>query len=176
MRSRLIRAARPLDRCSGQRPAPLVWCSGARWSTSTGRQWSTPLAKTLHEAITVRCNISKMSISNAQIDLDHRSDTSSLVYATMPHFRSRRLLYIRSRTGTRSVRQEGRLCHITRDLTNLRRAHRAVVRRRMDVSGAEKCGCLPHGDGSRKRHVNGRHAQGMSGIRKLRKELSKCLL
>lgn len=68
--------------------------SGARWSsTESGHQWSTPLAKQLAEAITVR-SLSENPDQSLIHSTDYRPNPRGVVYAAMPHFRFRWLLHI----------------------------------------------------------------------------------
>ena len=162
MRSRLIHSARCIARdssgltCSGLRRA------GARWSSSTatsstGRQWSTPLAKTLGEAITVGDTPATYGLQLI-LSTDHRSDPCSLVHAAMSGLGHGRLLHSRN-AGSRSVRSEGRLCHLTRDISDLRRVGRAMGGCRMDGTGTKERGCISHGSRTGSRHTHGRHAE-----------------
>jgi NADH dehydrogenase [ubiquinone] 1 alpha subcomplex assembly factor 7 len=61
MRSLISTQARTYLRSAG-RGRYGVPCAAVRWSSSEARQWSTPLAKQLHEAITVYFSSSNYSI------------------------------------------------------------------------------------------------------------------
>ncbi|KAG8626766.1 hypothetical protein KVT40_005711 [Elsinoe batatas] len=52
MRSRLTRLGRLCDTSLSRSGTHSTSCAGARWNSSSTRQWSTPLAKTLSEVIT----------------------------------------------------------------------------------------------------------------------------
>lgn len=112
-----------------------------RWSsTATRKTWSTPLAKTIAEAIEVgHRRLRRSRRSSAQlIELQgHGTDLHCCVYAPMPHLPSGRILHDYSRE-VRPVRPERRLHHLARDLAGLRRAGGSMVRHGVDGPGEEE--------------------------------------
>ena len=71
-------------------------CMFRRWTSTEARQWSTPLAKQLSEAITVYQNTLKHLRTMLRLVLGHRPDPPCDVYAYVLDGRPRRILYLRT--------------------------------------------------------------------------------
>jgi hypothetical protein len=140
-----------------------VWssCQSYRRFTATAakrdeeRKWSTPLAKQLTEAI----NVSFASCSPYKYRLtrlpDHRTSTSSQLYAHVSYFRHWRLLHRCYSGRSRPVWQKGRFHYFARDFANIWRADWHLVRRGMDLSGPTKIRRRAHGSRAGQRHPDG---------------------
>jgi hypothetical protein len=117
-----------------------------RWSSTSAsagseRQWSTPLAKTLAEAITV-CSRCVYSVSSLTVDLDYRSYICSGIHATMPYPPRRRLLHASDYKRTGPIRYKGRFRYIARDQSGVwgiggDMAIRGMVGTRKEREGAD---------------------------------------
>lgn len=105
---------------------------GMRWSSSSGgRQWSTPLAKSLAEAITVRpFACCKHVYEVLMIPTDNRPHICSFVHAPMPHLTSWWLLHS-SNLRPRPVRRKRRLYNVPRDKPSLWRIGRNMALHRV---------------------------------------------
>ena len=106
---------------------------GIRWSASHTRQWSTPLAKSLAEAVAVCTSWLTYLLQLLTTIQDNRPYSRRCVHASMPHFCKRRILYKASRRSW-SIWPKRRLCHIPRNFPGIRRASRSMGCCRMDVS------------------------------------------
>jgi len=93
MRSNLSRQARQclrsVERCRYANAA-----GGIRWSSTETRQWSTPLAKQLSEAITVYILTSYNTIRLLICNSGYGTNSARLIHANVPYRRCRRLLHV----------------------------------------------------------------------------------
>lgn len=161
-------SARPLARFVGsrwvQRPgfgAARSFSSSIRRLQSEGegeRKWSTPLAKQLFEAISVRIQIT--NYMNQTDVVDNRPCSSGELHAHVLDGRSWRLLHRSHWRGTGSVWIKGRLCDITRDISDLWGTHWYLVSRGMDQPRSTQAGRAAHRGWARPRYSYGRHASG----------------
>lgn len=159
MRSSLSRTARQLSRNGSRLNVQCRRAAGARWTSteSGGHKWSTPLAKQLAEAITVR--LSKiLQLMSADDSIDHRSSPCRLVHATSPDLRPRRLLHRSLVIRQRPIRCKRRLCDIARNQSNIWRAVGCLGRGRMDCPRQKERGSVLDGSWPRKRDADGRYA------------------
>lgn len=86
--------------CSPPKPG---WrpTTSIRWASTAGRQWSTPLAKNIAEAIAVSRQFSECDTRLIKsTNLDYWTYFSRSLHAPMSHFSGRRLLHVsHSRQG-----------------------------------------------------------------------------
>ena len=136
MRSTLSFAARSCFRSVAFRPA-CSSCAARRLLSTESRQWSTPLAKQLSEAITV-CLLANEAILSNKL-LGYGSDSLGILYADVFDLRSRRLLHFGA-TWPRSIRPKGRLYNVTRDIPDIWGADWHMVCYRMDGTGTQEQG------------------------------------
>jgi hypothetical protein len=87
-------------------------------STKAGRQWSTPLARQLGEAIAVCLDTLFRFMCTSNLNTDNWPDFPGGIHATMPHISQWRVLHTKAQR-TRSVWPEGRLYNVTGDISNV---------------------------------------------------------
>jgi hypothetical protein len=116
-----------------------VPCKAVRWSSTESRQWSTPLAKQLSEAITVQISTGTLLCTPANTLSGYRTNSSCFLHADVLNVRSGWILHVQARR-TRSIRTKRRLYYISRDIADIWRAYWNMVRGRMDGSGQEEQG------------------------------------
>lgn len=112
-----------------------------RWnSTFDKREWSTPLAKTLANAIRVRERLAANSPIPYPYILTrsgHRAHTDRSIYAPSPNLPRWRILHD-TRGKPRGIRTERRLHHVSRDIAGLWGIGWHMDDYRMDCTGPEK--------------------------------------
>lgn len=110
------------------RPRPNL-CKSApcaiRWSSSGERQWSTPLAKSLAEAITVHISHTKSDKQRITL-IDDWAYLCRFIHAPMPYLPGWRILHATD-DRSRPVRREGRFHHVSRNQPGIRRVSRYMA-------------------------------------------------
>ena len=102
-----------------------------RYSSTFARQWSTPLARTIAQAIEVRSLAFNGTILTV---LDYWTHLNSGVHAAMPYISRWRLLHD-SQYGSRPVRSKRGFHYFPRNITDLWRATRSMDGSRVDCTG-----------------------------------------
>ena len=136
---RFFRANSPLHR--------VAQLTVKRRSSTSQRHWSTPLARTIADAIKVRSLTGPFFFASGQdldtdawikINPDYRPDIYRGVHATMPHGSARRILHFAWKgVRDRAVWEQRGLYHVAGDNANIRGVTSNLDGYRMDGSREE---------------------------------------
>lgn len=106
------------------------------------RQWSTPLAKRLFEAISVRASLADTTnfVHVLKPAKDNGTSAVGQLHENLFDWRFGRLLHGCHRSRPRPIWCQRGFRHVSRDLPNFRRAHWHLVCCRMDVPAPAQAG------------------------------------
>lgn len=123
-----------------------------RWSSGTTRKWSTPLAKTIADAVEVSQSRLSCQCLPPNYPPGYRPNIRSSIHAPSAHIRPRGLLH--NNANSRPVRSRRRLHHLPRNQPNLWRTMWNMVHDRMARPGTQEQRCTVHRNGTWKRDVD----------------------